>query len=675
MKHVFFIVFLYLLAVFCRIYSVQYFESIYKDELPFTLESAMLFYYANYYHENHHYPNYDIRVQYPEGVDVKKTFSVGYGMAASWISPFFIKKISYQKYMKIFTPAFFCLGVVGIYLLSLYLSNSMGVSVIVSVFYGTALPSLIRSTGIEFSRENFAIPWIIFNVVGVFVIFHNRKLKQTTIHWIAFLSSVCVGIGLMTWDMTQIYLYVMAPIFLYCLLSQTDNHTAKIFIFYQWGICFVVGLCNPYLNAHYWNQSLWMFLMGFALLGSCIFSSQYFMRWILLFTGVFVWYLVSRQYANTYQHFLKLFMAKIWFLGHKPVDPERLSYAVRSLWVPELQSAFESVRGIKHIQLFLPWGYFLSWPWGRLAGKIIKKKHTLWEGSIFYLVSVFAFLFLWFSRFEVFLMIFVALLVLWFCVDMMTLHSVKLLKVMGCLLVITIVSSQIYASLYHYKEWGRSADYENLIDLKKWVQNHCNEKTVILSHFGLSAFLFAYTPVNIVIHPKFESPDLRRKVKRYIDSIFSVDENVFYDYCINNGVDYYIHAVGMDRDRSIYSWKYLFGNSKIQRTLAQKFELQENLLDRFYLIYNNAHYKVFKVITLSEFNAAKELLNEADLLIANHSFSEAESALREALAIYPNFGQVRLKLAKVLNLQNRNREAVVETKKALSFLKYQKSLH
>ena len=144
---------IYLIAVLIRIEAVQCHKAIYK-KMPFTLESAMLFYYADYYDKNLHFPQIDKRAQYPEGLEVAKKLSVGKGIVAAWIHNVFFPMMDFEKFVRFFIPGFFCLGVLVVYLSVWILSESLLAASLAALFYGIALPGFIRSAGIEFSREN-----------------------------------------------------------------------------------------------------------------------------------------------------------------------------------------------------------------------------------------------------------------------------------------------------------------------------------------------------------------------------------------------------------------------------------------------------------------------------------------------------------------------------------------
>ena len=73
------------------------------EELPYTLESALLFHYADEYRRTGRIPRVDPRAQVPEGLDVWRDLSLGKGIVAAWLyNGLGVRGVSFQRFVRRF---------------------------------------------------------------------------------------------------------------------------------------------------------------------------------------------------------------------------------------------------------------------------------------------------------------------------------------------------------------------------------------------------------------------------------------------------------------------------------------------------------------------------------------------------------------------------------------------
>ncbi len=643
----------------------QYFETLYGN-IPFTLESAMLFYYADYYDQHGSYPVLDQRAQYPEGLPVVQKHSVGKDIMASSIHHLFFRSMDFAQFLRYFIPIFFCLGIPALYLIVLWWTKSDLAASIASLFYGLGLPALIRSTGMEYSSENFSLPFIFWHFL-LMMVFIKHSFNRLINGCIGSLSIVALGIAVATWDMSQVYLYTLIPVWMILLFKKNPLNSERIYLGATLFFLHGVGWLVPYLKDHQFCFSTGLLLLDSVWIVSFFKDTlrpSFKVILVILITGLLGYFLTP--YRAIYQHMSSLLWEKLWFLGQKPQDPAYLSYSVRSLWVPALHSAFEGVQGVKHWTLFQRIWLCAIGPWMGLCFKCLRKKALQEQVIVLYWVTIYFILFILFSRFEVFFAFFLSML-LGLSVVWLDLKLYR--KAVWLVILVAFLGWETQLTATHFVKWGRSVDYAQLQDIVGWVDKNCTQKDVILAEFGLSPSFLAYTDSHIVLHPKFESMDMRNKVKEFVEDLFQPREQLFYKLCEKWQVDYYVHTMGMDKDESIFSWRYLANALGKKEVIVSRFENQPKELDHFEEIYHNDKYRVYKIVKHDDILKANELVDQANLLIQKENIIEAEQVFRQAIQIYPKLSRARLGLSKVLKIQGRYEEAVTETKEALLWMR------
>ena len=133
----------------------------YGRPLPFNLESALEFRYVRMLAETGHIPRLDKAVQAPEGVVVRKTYTLGAEYVYAAAARLFPGAMPLDDRVRWIAAAWFCLGIP---LISLWLwawTRSIWAAGIAGAYYAVALAAVMRSTGQELQHENFALPFLL----------------------------------------------------------------------------------------------------------------------------------------------------------------------------------------------------------------------------------------------------------------------------------------------------------------------------------------------------------------------------------------------------------------------------------------------------------------------------------------------------------------------------------
>jgi len=678
------------------------------SELPYMLESALLFHYAEQYQQTGVIPRVDQRAQVPEGLDVARELSLGKGLVAAWLyNGLGIDAMSFQRFVRRFDAAWYALAVVPLFFFVRGRTRSLLAASLAALLVAGAYTAVVRSTGLEFSRENFALPLIFAHF---WLLDLGRRKRQLTVSVIA---GVVLAVGLATWDLAQLYLLLAVGYWAVRCLIRRAAAVELMHLAPTLAAGFVAGLIVPYLWAHRFVVSYAM-LAGYGLLAWWAIE-KYIKRprlSALASKGVLVVLVAGMLFAaallpagKTYGHFRDLFFAKVRHLNVKPEDPERLSYDARILWVPALHSATGKFMGRRPISDFT--AMFIL---GLLAaGFVIAAKSARRDiGEISFvagMMAVWLVLYVLFVRMHVFLIFFLAAFIglgigaipalakrRWVVVFAAPVVVLFLIADMGRGVLFAKVSEdykqyvpQSQYVLYEsadliklHTAYGLRSRYGGTAKLVEWLRANTPEDAVVLSSFTLQPTIYEYANRAIVLHPKFESMAMRDKVRDFLETFFGRSERKLHEFCLKNDVDYFVLDLGMfggpDSKWWIYSPRYAVASTAKQINAIGTRWMYEDPDKCGYFRFQTeigakgerlALYRVFKVVSEADMKEADAFTqvgvkfmeyylasNEAEHL------SLAAEALEEAVKLWPGCRDAYREMMKVYALLGNTTRAV-----------------
>ncbi len=643
---------IYFLAVAIRVGVCQHHTALHHPFLPFTGESALLYRYAEMAAKGEEIPEPDYTTQYPEGLSVRRQLSLGWEFIAGTLYKLFFRdKVSFHSFVRYFTPFFFCISIVPLFLITRQLSGREFGAVIGTLFYAVSLPAIIRATGQEISRENYCLPVLFFHIYFLAKYMRDRKTS----------SSIPAGLflflSLAFWEGAQVYFYILVIFMVFQFILNRD--------FFRFGkgwtiiIAFAAlgGIFIPYLRSHFFITSYPM-LTSFSLIGAGFLLGRsrnvLYKRAITFVLLLVTLFLITSAsgYGRTYSHMRTLLWYKVRFLNQKPYDPNLLPYDARILWTPALTSP-KGTEILYHFSTLLPLCVFSIIP-----VVLRSSKHGIKPDEKFLVANLLFFflLYLMFKRMEVFLIFFMCIFIGKWAGTIMK-HSWKA-AIPVCFVIsfcIFFESSKVIRNTEHL---GRPVDYLSINNLLSWIGDNTQEETVILSHFNLSPVISLYTGRKIVLHPKFESPFMREKVKRFLYALFDRSEDKFYSFCREVGAQFFVYPRGTFSTTSRYSWRYMTAtpNSQVNCN-AYMFERRPSHLKKFELKYDNGRYMVYKIYTPNEIKLANEHLDNGNRFFKMHLYERAISEYTKCIEIYPKCVQGYARLGTAYYLSGEEEKA------------------
>jgi hypothetical protein len=600
-------------------------------DFPFTLESALHYRRVKMIHDTGEMPAVDLAVQYPEGVNVPKTYEFGSEYVQAWLAHGLPKSLSVGDRLRWIESGWFCLGIPMMALWIFWRTGSRWAGMVAAGFYAVMISSVIRSTGQELSKENFALPLLVAHLAFDALADLGRRLQWSAV------SALFLAAALWNWDLIQYYVMLWAIVGGWQSLRGTFGRSAA-----KWLVCFlalvVVGLASPYYRAHGFLWSPAMLLAcgvagHWALQRLCPAAGSWRLLAVVIPLGLGLPLVGWLGYGSSYGHFAELLWAKIRFLNHKPADPSLLSFESRIMWVPALHSATIPLT-FSLFPAILPLS-FIAAPVALRSRQHPEIGHLVFHN----VVSLLAFCF--FVRFHVFLALFAAALAGCWVAD--AAGRATRWKVMAAVLLSCGFVAEAGNTAYRPERWGRgNVYYAELKALAAWLREHAAPDAV-LANFGTSGPVAAYGKCPVILHPKFESKEARTRVREYGEQLFKGTEIGFRDWADRHGAEYYVYAKGEFSERSPEMQMRYFVNAlkPAEDAPARLFEFHPERLKLFRYAWGNTKYSVFKIRTRADEVAAgrharqaQEALQRGDLALAEQ---EAMEALRrnpdEALAL------------------------------------------
>lgn len=658
----------------------------YHGELPYTLESALLFHYAQGFADTGSIPAVDERAQVPEGLEVPRKLSIGKEIAAAAAYRAFGRPETFREFVRGFDAAWFCVGIFAVFFLVREMGGGGLGGLMAASLYAISVPSVIRSTGLEFSRENFALP-LIFLHYWLLV----RGVKRSGKCVSAIPAGLLLAVAAATWDVTQLYILLLGVFAAIRLLFGKDRYSLVRAFLPCMAFLLVAGASVPYLRDHRflvsWGMLFWYSLTAAFLAGRLARRMPGVVPravFVVVLVGLAAIVITQSSYPGTYSHFARLLLAKIEHFNVKPVNPAKLSYEARILWTPALHSATSEFQDRYPIGSFETLFVLGVAPVLFLLRLLFRGNAGEDEKMLVFSVAVFFFLYLLFVRMEVFLVFYWCCLIglgAHYWLELFTKRGARAIAVsLWSLMVVLGLASEVYCySTFEkiYRAADTGSPYVANRHLVEWLRKHTEKDAVVLANFTLEPTIFADAERPIVLHPKFESKGMREKVREYLESLFSETEKDFHDFCMKNRVRYFVvHPgtfVGPETKDWVYSPRYMVDRAERHpdyAALAMLYSLER--LQYFKKLTDIAivgdpfrfFYRVFQVVSQGDIETAQQHVRNARMHLERfradedrQSLHDAEEELLRAVDLFPGCEDAHSVLATVYTLQGERNKA------------------
>lgn len=604
--------------------------------LPFTLESALQFRSIRALYTGQGLPAVDREIQIPGGVRTLAHDTVGAEYLVAALCHLFPAEITLTERVRWISVGWFCLGIPLMAAWVRRMTGSWEGGLFAAFFYAVSVAAVIRSTGHEISHENFALPLLLAHLAlaaGPRATGRGGLLRMAG-------SALCLAAALATWDLVQFYvlLWGLAAVWRWLRAPHGAASPEAGAVWIRAGGVLAACVASPYLRAHATVLSpalapLWALAAGMAVFGlsgrrgrTAGFAAFATCLVLLLAAG-------SAASADAYGHFGSLLAAKIRFLNRKPADPALLTFDQRILWTPALHSANWTL-----FRFLFPY----TGPLTAIATVVWFLRQRKEEAAsipnpeppLFCHWASIAVFFL-FVRFCVFAALFAAaVLGVWAA------WAVRRRGWKRWVSVVALATGGLAESgfVVHEAESLGSVPvlYPQLEEMGAWLKANVAPAPV-LANFQTSGFVLAYGRCPVVLHPKFESTEIRRRVRDYATHLFRGTERGLRDWAEGFGARYLVYSMGEFANQAPeLTLRYMVDALEPpQDAPARGFEYGPGTMACFHLVWQNPKYRVFRIVASAEEETAGKLVAAARADFESGRLDDAERRAAMASKVNP----------------------------------------
>ncbi|PKM99319.1 MAG: hypothetical protein CVU78_06915 [Elusimicrobia bacterium HGW-Elusimicrobia-2] len=559
----------------------------------FRVEEATRYRYAKLVSEGQKIPGIDHRIQYPEGLNVKKYFTTLSQRVLGGTYRFFHFKTPFHKFVIYFMFLYSSLSIIALYKSARLLGGSRMMSLAACAFYAGSFASSSRTIAGGLVEEDFALPLMFFALLFVLKALKSRKRAYPIA------AGALLAGAVSAWHVSQFFYLILTAIlcFIYiCRNEERDNIfnlLAPVI-----AILTAAGIVVPVLRGGYFLLSFSQ-LLGYAFILLHLIGSKF--RFLvkniittstvfLILTGII--FVASRpilkEHAKNYGHVYTLMFNKIRYFGNKPTfeaEVKKLPFDTKVLW----QSSFVSP-GMQFTKEIFLIAFIFALP-GLFAGalKIIKEKDSGVFISMAALAGFFI-LFLLVKRLYVFVIYFLCIL--------MPLATAFLQKrkyyFAACAIFFAGSAMQWDTAYPKLKNVPRRINtYKQ--DLIKRMNEKLPPGSVLLCNIGIAPEIVQNSSFSTVLHNHYEEKNIRDKTEEFYKRMYGSEKDL-YGFAKQYGAEYLIYHWEFLFDKSVNSMRYQVDAMNLFKTCAAyRLHFDEKNLEYFTLIYQNDYYRLFKI--------------------------------------------------------------------------------
>lgn len=552
----------------------------------FWTENAFHFRHFQMVAEGLQIPDRDIRIQHPEGLDVKRYITPVMEKVSGWIYWNFFFGKGPERFILWYTFVISILTLPAMVVAVRHCGKSIPIALLCAILYGLAPASYYRAVGEGFLREHFALPFIFLSFALFLGCFKKDHLA------LAAASAVTFAVALASWHVSQLYLTMFMVGCGVVFVATGGKSFPKKSLLVFCAVTAFLSVTMPVLRAKLLLFSPALMLgYGIVLCAFLVDKGDTTRRSRLIWLAVLAAFVVAgfaiHAMVGTYSHVYALLFDKIRFMGRLPTDPNALSFESRLMWT----SSFISPGG-KNVAILLQ-GTLIAGAVGMVVGvgRVFSRTISPMELLILFMAAAAFVLFLLIDRMSVFTVFFVTLAGAVAC----DLGDKKLrIAAMAGLLVMSVAQLAFHRRLEFRPT---RPDIESLRTLYLSVSNFTSPNSAFLTTFQLGPGLAAYTGRPVVLHSKFESEAIRNKVGKFYSAFFQ-DEASLHQECMRLGIDFVIYEPAIALLRGRGSVRYIAGLPPLSTSsAAYLFHFAPEQLKYFIPVFQASNYRGYALDT------------------------------------------------------------------------------
>ena len=566
------------------------------QDLPWydAADGTALFWTENAFHYRHFLmvsqgegiPALDTVIQHPEGLDTGRYVTAVMERVSGTLHRLFFSGVAPHVFLVWFIGLFSSLSVFAAFLAGRALWRSPWAGLGTAALYAALPATFIRTTIGGYLREDFALPFLYCGTAALLSCLRRDSWGRGA------LAGGLLLVGLACWHAAPFYLLLLLATLAVLAVWPGQLPLPTRALSAVTGLLTVGAFVLPVLRAKLFFVSPHL-LLAVALTAIAWLrrpdapsssARRRALEWGLLLALPLAT-LLAHQALGSYSHVYGLLANKLRFLGTLPADPTLLSFESRVMW----RSSFVSPSLANLWLLFSGGLVLLAAGVGRFVWSVVR--HQTRPQPLVAVVSALGTLFLTLLvvRTSVFAAFHLALLagglVVW---------KDNRLRVVGA----TLVALCVVGTLVGNRDFRPSAERpseHSLRSLLRFLKEETAPEDAVLGPFALGPSIAVYADRPIVLHPKFESPQLRDKVAAFYAALYE-DEEAFYEFCQRVEARYVVHRTEFALSTKPGSSRYIAGRKRLPGdAIAARMHFAPFSLRHFHLVYEQIPYRVFQV--------------------------------------------------------------------------------
>lgn len=481
---------------------------------------ALLYYFLDRIVESKGLPPADFRadryVEHPNLTDLPATFTICQEFLIAWCSLLYGGAVPLHVLCVIVMGIFASLCAVGVYGLAIELTGKVRWAAGAALLYALS-PANYRTVGFILIREDFSLPWF---ALHLFLLARAARIGTRTSYVLCALSLV---LALASWHAMGFVVAIEAACFFAWFLRSGRNPLAAPNVWLLTATVALAALCVPVLRSKVFILSLPMQL-AVGLLSAAAFARRphptHLAKIAVAIAGLSAALALSMTVSallgsglSDYAHVFQFIMAKVRHLGHRPEDPNVIRFGARLLW----QGPFATAA-------------LADFWYGMRAGSFLLPLAALWAIPAW-----------WSGRGEARLAIFalcgvVSIAVAFLAVRLIILPALiapviaavllSRLQPKGVGLALMVVAIVIeaglmaeFASRYRFRFYHPDTEARARVELEQVlsiIPQYVPDGEAIAADYVTSSAVLAHTRHPILLQPKYETPESRRRIEEFL---------------------------------------------------------------------------------------------------------------------------------------------------------------
>lgn len=576
-----------------------------SGELHFTLESALAYRRVQLVYRDGGLPERDLGVGWPLGIDNRKTDTVdgAWPMAAAcraWPGLMAMEERVHWLHL-----LWWSLALPGVVMLVRAAGGGWFGAAFGGLVYAVAVSAVARTTGQELSHENDAWPFFVWHLVCWTMAGRGGKRREG---WLGWVGAALAAVSLCFWDLMQFYLGALGVWGAVRAVRGTVDRRESLVYWLPLTVAVVLaGALHPYFRAHLLLLSPVPWLLSGVMAAGGMPKERWERRLasavvqpgVVLVLG---WCLLAAPglggTVDSYGHFGELLWAKLRWLNQRPTDPKLLTFDQRILWTSGLMST--------SWRMVVRWFPAMLWPlagWGvwrwrkrRAGADAAAVRGPATPGFAGWCAAVSLGAFALFFRFHI-----------WVALAAAALGGVafgrwwrgggRKRRIWLAVAAVAVLGAETAQTLDRPTRWGGPSVYpDETAELMEHLRTYTAPDPV-LANFGVSGSIAAYGGCPVVLHPKFESGGIRKKVREYGEALFKGTEEDFARWMDLQRAVVYVHSMGeLSNLKPEASMRFMVDALEpAQDAAVRLFEERPEELQRFKPEFANRKYRVYRL--------------------------------------------------------------------------------